>query len=155
MDAKRKGPRGSIGTRPQKPSGGRDSENKGHHGSKPDAMRDKAILSLLGEKTIGTAALQCGVNERTLRRWLIEDATFKAEYDTARTATFQAGINRVVGLTTKAADTLEVLLDAEKHPTVRLGAARTVVEIGMNRHDAGTILRTLDEIEQRQQSGRH
>jgi hypothetical protein len=150
MDAKRKGPRGSIGTRPQKPSGGRASENQGH-GAKPDAVRDKAILSLLSEKTIGAAALQCGVNERTLRRWLTEDATFKAEYDTARTATFQAGINRVQGLTTKAANTLEDLLDAEKHPAVRLGAARTVVEIGMNRHDADTILRTLDEIEQRQQ----
>jgi hypothetical protein len=42
---------------------------------------------------------------------------------------------------------LEDLLDAKDHPTVRLGAARTLVEIGMHQHDAATIVRRLDEIE--------
>ena len=138
--------------RPQRASGGLEL---GGHGAKSEAVRERAILALLSEKTLGAAADKANIDERTLRRWLTEDATFKDEYDTARTATFQAGINRVQGLTTKAANTLEDLLDAEKHPAVRLGAARTVVEIGMNRHDADTILRTLDEIEQRQRSGRH
>ena len=32
-------------------------------------------------------------------------------------------------------------------PAVRLGAARTVVELGIHQHDADTILRKLDEIE--------
>ena len=38
-------------------------------------------------------------------------------------------------------------------PAVRLGAARTMAEIALHQHDADTILRTLDEIEQRQQGG--
>jgi hypothetical protein len=56
------------------------------HGAKSDALRDAAIRALLTEKSIQRAAKQCRVNERTLRRWLTEDAAFMAEYDHARQA---------------------------------------------------------------------
>ena len=58
-------------------------------------------------------------------------------------------------LTGKAVETLDELLDATDYPNVRLGAARTVTEIGIHQHDAETILKKLDEIEthQRQQPG--
>jgi hypothetical protein len=45
---------------------------------------------------------------------------------------------------------LEDLLSADTVPAVRLGAARTMAKIALHQHDADTILRTLDEIEQRQ-----
>ncbi len=45
------------------------------------------------------------------------------------------------------------LLDEKKHPHVRLGAARTVAELGVHQHDAETILKKLGEIEAYQ--GRH
>ncbi|MDA1306897.1 MAG: hypothetical protein O2917_06510, partial [Acidobacteria bacterium] len=108
------------------------------------------------ERTIGLAAVQCRVNEKTLRRWLADDAEFQAEYERARRATFEAGISRVQALSAKAIDALEDLLDAKKYPAVRLGAARTVVDIGMHQHDADTIMRKLDEIEaaQRQHQDR-
>ncbi len=53
-------------------------------------------------------------------------------------------------------DTLEELLDAKINANVRLGAARTVAEIGIHQHDAETILQKLDEIEldQRRLQGR-
>ena len=70
------------------------------HGAKPDAVRESAILALLTEKSIQLAAERCGVNERTLRRWLTEDAAFKADYDAARRATFNAGMARVPALST-------------------------------------------------------
>ena len=110
-------------------------------------------MALLSERSIGQAAAKAEINERTLRRWLSDDDAFKAEYAAARQATFQAGIGRVQALTARAVDTLEDLLDAEKYPSVRLGAARTVAEMGVHQHDAETILRKLDEIEaaQRQQ----
>ena len=56
-------------------------------------------------------------------------------------------------LTAKAVDTLEELLGEEDHPNVRLGAARTVVELGIHQHDAEIIMQKLHEIEsyQRQQ----
>lgn len=65
------------------------------HGSKSEAVRDAAILALLTEKWIAPAAERCGVNERTLRRWLADDAEFKAAYETMRRATFAAEIARV------------------------------------------------------------
>ncbi len=134
-----------VGPRdPQTPAGTREKRG---HGAKSDAVRERAIVALLSERTIGKAAAMAGVNERTLRHWLSEDEAFKAEYAAARQTTFQAGINRAQVLTVKAIDTLDELLDEKKHPHVRLGAARTVAELGVHQHDAETILKKLDEIE--------
>jgi hypothetical protein len=122
---------------------GRKSEGR----NRKPSTRETAVLALLTEKTLAAAAKRAGIGERTLRRWVNEDAPFKAEYEAARHAAFTAGISRVQALTCKAVDTLEELLDAKKHPTVRLGAARTIAEIGLHQHDADTIVKKLDEIE--------
>ena len=137
---------------PQKPGRRAPAITKGH-GAKPAAVRERAILALLSERTIGAVARRCGVNESTLRRWLTEDEGFQADYTLARTAMYQAGMSRIQALTSRAVDTLEDLLDAKDYPSVRLGAARTVTEMGIHQHDAETILRKLGEIEahQRQQ----
>lgn len=132
--------------RPQMAADGRTSEPAGH-GAKPAAVREQAILALLSAPTITQAAAICGVGERTLRRWLTEDATFQAEYEAVRRATFQAAISRIPALTVKAVTTLADLLGTSKPPAVRLGAARTVAEIGMHQYDAETILRKLDDLE--------
>jgi hypothetical protein len=55
-----------------------------------------------------------------------------AEYDHARQALHRAGMARVQALTGKGVATLEELLDAKEFPAVRLGAARTVLELGMH-----------------------
>jgi hypothetical protein len=119
------------------------------HGAKTAAVREQAILALLSEPTIAQAAARCGIGEKTLRRWLAEDA-FKAAYETARRATFQAAISRIPALTVRAVNTLDDLLGKTKPPAVRLGAARTVAEIGMHQYDAETILKKLDDLEARQ-----
>jgi len=117
------------------------------HGARSAAMRERAILSLLSERTIAKAARKSGVNEKTLRRWMSEDDTFRVEYATARHITFQAGMSRVQALCARAVDTLEELLDEKKHPHVRLGAARILAELAMHQHDADTITERLDQIE--------
>ena len=130
--------------RPQVSAGVRDSAG---HGAKQETVRERAILALLSERTIRKAAVKSGVNEKTLRRWLSEDQAFQAAYAAARQAAFQVGISRVQALAGRAVDTLEDLLGAKKHPSVRLGAARTVAELAMHQHDAETIVRRLNEIE--------
>jgi hypothetical protein len=137
---------------PQKPA---DTRSERGHGAKSPAVRERAIVALLSERTIADAAAKAGVDESTLRRWLSEDKVFQAEYAAARQAVFQSGINRVQALTAKAVDTLEDLLDANINANVRLGAARTVAEIGIHQHDAETILQKLEEMEsdQRRQQG--
>ena len=117
------------------------------HGAKSEAVRERAILALLSEKTLAGSARRCGVNERTLRRWLADDEEFKRGLTEARRLMFQSGMTRVEALAVKAVDTLGDLLGAKKNPAVRLGAARTLVELGLHRHDAETILKKLDEVE--------
>ena len=112
--------------------------------------RERAVLALLSEKSVTAAAKMAGVNESTLRRWLTEDEAFQANYAAARQATFEAGMSRVQALTGKAIDTLDELLGEKDYPNVRLGAARTVAELGIHQHDAETIMRKLDEIEEHQ-----
>lgn len=132
--------------RPQPAAGGRNTQRNGH-GAKSEAVREKAVLALLSEATIAEAAKQCGVGERTLRRWLVEDPGFKAQHDAACTAMFQVGMSRVQSLMTRAIDTLEELLSAKKYPAVRLGAARTVVELATQRHEGNIIMCKLLELE--------
>lgn len=135
------------------PQNSADERSKGH-GAKTAAVRERAILALLSERTIEAAAKRANIAECTLRRWLAADEPFKAEYEQARGAAFQAGITRIHGLTARAVETLEDLLDARKFPAVRLGAARTIAEIGMHQHDAEVILRRLDDIEAAYAAGR-
>jgi hypothetical protein len=132
--------------RPQKSAEGRENAVDGH-GRKSAAVREQAILALLTERTLERAARRCDVSERTLRRWQTEDGEFKAAYQAARTAMFQDGMSRVQTLVARAVNTLEDLLDATESPSVRLGAARTIAEIGIHQHEADAILQKLSEME--------
>lgn len=138
-------------SRPQVAAGGRNPSPTGH-GAKPEAVREKAIVALLSERSIATAAKRCCVGERTLRRWLTKDAAFKAQYAAVRSAMFQVAMDRVQALMSRAVDTLDDLLGAKNQPAVRLGAARTVAELAIHQHDAETIMGKLAEIESAQKA---
>lgn len=133
---------------PQTPSG---ASPKRGHGAKSEAIRDRAVLALLTERTVTDAARKAGVDESTLRRWLADDGAFKADYAAARQAAFEAGMSRVQALTGKAIETLDDLLDATNSPNVRLGAARTVAEIAIHQNDESIILARLDELDKARQ----
>jgi hypothetical protein len=124
-----------------------DGRKPGGHGAKSEAVRQRAILALLSEPTIGKAAERCGVGERTLRRWLTDDALFQRQLAETRRAMFETAMNRLQPLAAQAVDTLAALMGESAPPSVRLGAARTVAELGIHRDDAETILRKLGEIE--------
>jgi transposase-like protein len=131
------------------PQNSADVRHNDGHGAKTAAIRERAVLALLSERTISNAARKSGVNEKTLRRWLSEDEAFKTDYSRVRRAVFETGMSRVQALVGRAVDTLDELLNVKKHPAVRLGAARTVVELGLHQHDAETIMRKLEELESR------
>ena len=75
------------------------------------------------------------------------DDAFKQELAAARRAMFETAMNRLLPLAAHAVDTLAALMGESAPPSVRLGAARTVAELGIHRDDAETILRKLGEIE--------
>src|SRR5258705_3855225 len=107
----------SVDRSPQNPADNRVVAPKGH-GAKTEAVRERAVAALLGERSIARAAKRSGVNEGTLRRWLAEDEAFKTAYVTARRATFQDAMDRIQVVTARAVETLEDLLSAKKNPSV-------------------------------------
>lgn len=54
------------------------------HGAKSQEVRERAIVALLSENSIGGAAERCGLNEKTLRVWMAEDEAFKQDLAAAR-----------------------------------------------------------------------
>ena len=132
------------GDGPQNAAG---SRGKRGHGRRSAAQRERAIVALLVEPTIVAAAEACGVHERTLREWLRTDGEFSAQLADARRQAFDAGMQKAQGLTSLAIDTLADLLGGSTPAPVRLGAARSLVEIGIHHVEAGEILKKLDAIE--------
>ena len=45
-------------------------------GTKSAAVRERAVMAMLTESSIGAAARRAGVGARTLRRWIADDAEF-------------------------------------------------------------------------------
>ena len=107
-------------------------------------------MALLSQRSLRQAARVAGTDERTLRRWLSDDASFQAAFAEARRSTFQIAMDRIQAVTGRAVEALEDLLAQKQHPNVRLGAARTILELSIHRHDAETIVERLAALESRQ-----
>src|SRR5262245_33936050 len=136
-----------LNSDPQKPAEARMKATRRGHGAKSAEVRERAILALLSENSIGAAADLCSLDEKTLRRWMANDDVFKRDLAAARRAMFETAMNRLQPLAAQAVATLAALMGESAPPNVRLGAARTVAELGIHRDDAETILRRLGEIE--------
>lgn len=133
--------------RPQLAEDGRESARPR---ARNEASRERAIVALLSERSLGAAARKARVGERTIRRWIAEDIEFQRDLAVARRASFEAGVQRVQSLMGQAVSVLEDLLAEKKHPAVRLGAARTVIELALNRNDAEVLLTRVEELERLQ-----
>lgn len=93
------------------------------------AKREKAIAALLKERTVKDAALEAGIGETTLRRWL-GDASFQTEYRAARARIFDHVLNQIRLASSEAVQTLRsVMLDALNPPTARVAAVRTLLDL--------------------------
>ncbi|HEV3341917.1 MAG TPA: hypothetical protein VG125_16235 [Pirellulales bacterium] len=101
---------------------------------------EELILALAAGASVREAAEQAGVGERTVYRRLA-DADFRRAVSEARGRMFDTAFGRLAGLASKAAETLERLMESEK-PAVALGAAKAVLEVGPR-------LRESTEVEER------
>ena len=113
------------------------------------ANREKALTALLESATITDAAKSCGLNEKTLRRYL-EDAEFQKEFRTARRLVFEQNINRLQSLHAGAVDTLERNLNCE-NPSVEVRAAQIIIEGTRKDFETLDILTRLEKIEDEHQ----
>jgi hypothetical protein len=99
------------------------------HGEKLSRKQEQGIRALLLQPTLRDAATAIGVDERTLRRWLRDDAVFQIAYREARRAVVQHAIVQVQRATGEAVETLrQVMQDRESPASARVSAAKAILE---------------------------
>jgi DNA-binding transcriptional MerR regulator len=113
------------------------------------ANKEKALSALLESATITDAAKNCGLSEKTLRRYL-EDAEFQKEFRAARRLVFEQNIVRLQSLHAGAVNTLERNLTCE-NPSVEVRAAQIIIEGNRKDFEMTDILQRLEKIEDEHQ----
>ena len=105
-----------------------------------------AFATALAEgKSVRAAGEVAGVSQRTAYRWA-EDVEVQTEARRIRQAMIDAAAGLLAKLATAATATLGKLLKA-KSETVRLGAARSILELGLKHHEAGELAARIEELE--------
>jgi len=106
---------------------------------------DSLLLALACGATVEAAARQCGLSERTVYNRLGDDE-FKRRLERVRTDM----VGRSAGMLTAAGgESVRTLLTLQKDstPAVRLGAARTILEMGLKIRQLVEVELRLDEVE--------
>ena len=128
------------------------ADNRKGHGARTDATKERVILALVAGQTIKGAAAAAGVAEKTVRLWL-QANEFKTRLDEARGIVFAEGVERVRSLASQAVDALAYLMRENTPPSVRLAAARTILELGFQRHEAEQLRQRIADLEKRLEEG--
>ena len=110
---------------------------------------DEALaLAMAQGRTLRDAAQGAGVAERTAtRRWA--DADFRRRVAELRADMVQRSLGRMADGMADAADVLRQLLTAGTPPAVRLGAARSLLELGVKLRESTELEERLAELERR------
>jgi hypothetical protein len=91
--------------------------------------RVAAVLALAGGETVSGAAKKAGVTDRTVYRWLKEPGFYR-EVTAARAEMFSRALGCMAEGAVSGALVLRQLCLRAKSESVRLGAARALVELG-------------------------
>jgi hypothetical protein len=105
------------------------------------------VLALAAGQTARDAARSAGVGERTATRRLADPA-FRRRVEALRADLVRQAAGRLVEGMTQAADTLRSLLEARSE-AVRLGAARTILELAPRLREAAELEERLRALEER------
>jgi len=107
---------------------------------------DALLLALAAGDTVRAAAKKAGISERTASRRLA-DPDFRRRLTEARADMVQRALGKLADASTEAADSLRKLLQAKKE-TVRLSAARTILELGNRLREAVEFEQRLSALEE-------
>ncbi len=103
------------------------------------------IAALAGGSTVQDAAATAGVGVATVYRRLRE-REFKQKVEEARTELLSGAMARLSAATTDAVTTLMGLLAAESE-SVRLGAARSILDMALRWRESADLAERLDAVE--------
>jgi hypothetical protein len=116
----------------------------------PEDLRGRqaeAIPALLSNPTLQAAAQAAGVGERTLRRWLSEDRTFRAAYREARSESMRQATARLQAAAGEAVDTLRELMGLKDRPDVRARAALGILTIASKAEELENLAARIEALE--------
>ena len=125
-------------------AGGEVRQTVAHRGRRN--ADDALLAALAGGATVREAATTAGVGERTAWRRLDEE-DFRRRLDEARRQTVRAAVDTLTRASTAAAATLATLLRQEYPPAVRLGAARSILELGGRLRESQDVLARIEALE--------
>jgi hypothetical protein len=108
---------------------------------------DALLLALAVGATVENAARQCGLSERTVYRRLGEPE-FRQRLQQLRTDMIQRTAGALTAAATEAVRTLLELQKTGAPPAARLGAARSILEIGIKLREAADLEERLSALEQ-------
>lgn len=112
--------------------------------------QEAAIVALVRSPTYAAAAKAAGVGERTLRRWMHNDANFRQRLREARAGVFDQAVRAMHLASPKAAGVLDgIAQDAAASQTVRVSAARTLIHYSCRGHEMADIDGRPAELEAR------
>ena len=103
------------------------------------------IAALACGATVRDAAQSAGVSERTAHRRL-EDPAFARRVTDARSEMLSRAVGTLARTSTAAATALALLLRAESE-TVRLGAARSILELAAKFHETEQLEHRIAQLE--------
>ncbi|HEY1378985.1 MAG TPA: hypothetical protein VGF55_19445 [Gemmataceae bacterium] len=108
---------------------------------------DALAVALAAGRTVRDAATAAGVGERTATR-RTADPAFQRRVVALRGEMVKAALGRMTDGMTEAADTLRALLHATSE-SVRLGAARALVELACKLRESADLAERVEVLEQR------
>jgi ATP/maltotriose-dependent transcriptional regulator MalT len=107
-----------------------------------------AIAALLSTRTVRGAAVKCKLSEPTLYR-LLQDQDFKAKYRAARRELVEYTITQLQRDGADAAAALrEIVKDKKTAASVRVSAARVILETGIKAVELIDLSERLDRLEE-------
>jgi hypothetical protein len=109
---------------------------------------DAMVLALACGATVESAAQRAGVSERTAFRRL-KDAAFQERVQATRLEMVQRTGGMLTAASLEAVKTLMQLLQTSSSATVRLGAARTILDLSMKVREAADLEIRLVQLEDR------
>ena len=109
---------------------------------------DALLLALACGAPVKAAAERAGVSERTAYRRL-DDPEFHQQLEAARTDLFRRASGMLSAAGTESIRTLVSLQDASQQPSVRLGAAKAVLELELKFREKVELEPRVSLLEQR------
>jgi len=111
--------------------------------------QERAIEALLSEPTTKKAAETAKISEVTIYRWL-NDPLFTLTYKAARGRLTEATLTALQSTSALAVETLRtVMADVTAQASARVGAAKTVLELGLKAREILETEERLKAIEER------